>query len=92
MDRIGKKELINKIANATNLPKKEIQAVVEAAINTIVEEVKNGNEIALKRFGTFKEKINKPKEGRNPQTKEKIQIPGSKTIAFKASSSLKEPL
>jgi len=92
MAKVGKKELVKKIAKELNLPQKEVQNVIEKTLETIVKEVKNGNEITILGFGTFKEKINKEKEGINPQTKEKITIPGSKTIAFKASSKLKEPL
>lgn len=90
MAKTGKKELVKKVAEELNIPQKEAQQVIEKTIDVIVKEVKNGNEVTILGFGTFKEKINKAKEGINPQTKTKIQIPASKTIAFKASSKLKE--
>ena len=92
MAKIGKKELIEKIAKETNLSKKDIQKVIEKELEIIVDEVKKGNQVVFLGFGTFKEKISKEKEGVNPQTKEKIKIPAYKTIAFKASSKLKETL
>ena len=92
MAKIGKKELVKKVAESLNISQKEIQAVIDKTIEKIVEEVKKGNEIVFLGFGTFKQKINKEKEGINPQTKEKIKIPASKTISFKASSKLKESL
>ena len=92
MAKIGKKELVKKVAESLNISQKETQAVIDKTIEKIVEEVKKGNEIVFLGFGTFKQKINKEKEGINPQTKEKIKIPASKTIAFKASSKLREPL
>ena len=92
MARIGKKELVKEVAKALNISQKETQAVIDKTIEKIVEEVKKGNEVVFLGFGTFKQKVSKEKEGVNPQTKEKIKIPASKTIAFKASSKLKEVL
>ena len=91
MAKVGKKELVKKVAEELNLPQKEVQSIIEKTLETIVKEVKSGNEVTIIGFGTFKEKINKEKEGINPQTREKMIIPGSKTIAFKASCELPRP-
>ena len=90
MSRISKKKLTQKVAEKLGLTQKETKEVIDETINEIIEEVKKGNEVTFFKFGTFKEKIHKAKEGFNPKTKEKIQIPTSKTISFKVSSKLKE--
>ena len=92
MAKIGKKEFVENIAKELDIPKTEAQSVIDKAIEKIIEEVKEGNEVAFLGFGTFKERINKAKEGINPKTKEKIQISASKTIAFKVSPKLKEKI
>ena len=73
------------------MSKKDIGEVLAALTDVVKSEVlDSGKEIRLRDFGTFKQKVSKPRVGRNPRTGEELQISGSKSVAFSASSTMKE--
>lgn len=85
-----KAELINAVAQKTELSKKDSEKAVVAVIDAISETLAAGEKVALVGFGTFEVKERAAREGINPRTKEKIEIPASKLPAFKAGKALKE--
>ncbi len=70
--------------------KKEATQVVEATFESITEALQNGDKIQLIGFGTFEVRERAARKGRNPRTKEDIEIPASKVPAFKAGKALKD--
>ena len=89
---MNKTELINVVAAETDISKKDVDTVVSAAINAIVEAMKSGDKVQLIGFGTFEAKTVAEREGRNPKTLEVIKIPACKKPTFSASKSLKDAL
>lgn len=87
-----KSELIDSIAVKANLNKKEAKAALDATLESIVESLAKGENLQLVGFGTFKVRERAAREGRNPKTKETIQIPASKTPSFVAGKSFKDAL
>ena len=87
---MNKNELIDSVAKKTELSKKDSEAAVNAVLETIAETLEQGEKVVLVGFGTFEVRERKARIGRNPATKEKIQIPASKAPAFKAGKNLKE--
>lgn len=85
-----KAELINAVAQKTELSKKDSEKAVVAVIDAISETLAAGEKVALVGFGTFEVKERADREGINPRTKEKIEIPASKLPVFKAGKALKE--
>ena len=85
-----KAELINAVAQKTGLSKKDSEKAVVAVIDSISETLAAGEKVALVGFGTFEVKELAAREGINPRTKEKIEIPASKLPSFKAGKGLKE--
>ena len=73
-----KAELINVVAQKTELSKKDSEKAVVAVIDAISEALAAGEKVALVGFGTFEVKERAAREGINPRTKEKIEIPSSK--------------
>ncbi|MCC8021429.1 MAG: HU family DNA-binding protein [Akkermansiaceae bacterium] len=63
-------------------------SALDAVLSAITESVKK-EKVSLIGFGTFETKSRPARTGRNPKTGETMQIPASKTVAFKASSALK---
>ena len=82
---ISKSVLVDKVSEATHIPKKETKAVIDALMSTVADEVKKDNEIRLIGFGTFKKAKRAARKGRNPQTGEAIDIAASESLAFKSS-------
>ena len=85
-----KVELIASVAAEAGMSKKDAEKAVNAALAAITEELKNGGKVSLVGFGTFEVKERAAREGINPRTKEKIEIPSSKLPSFKAGKALKE--
>jgi DNA-binding protein HU-beta len=81
---ISKSTLVDKVAEAAGVSKKETKAVIDALISTTIEEVKKDAEIRLIGFGTFKKAQRAARKGRNPRTGEEIEIAASESLAFKS--------
>lgn len=87
---MNKTELVAKVADKANLSKKDAEAALNATIDAIKAALKKGDKVQLIGFGTFEVRKRAAKEGRNPQTGEKIKIKASKVPAFKAGAALKD--
>ncbi|BDR58658.1 HU family DNA-binding protein [Xylocopilactobacillus apicola] len=86
----NKSDLIDTVAQSTDLTKKDATRAVDAVFNTIQDILTKGGKVQLIGFGTFEVRERAARAGRNPQTGEEIQIPASKVPAFKAGKALKE--
>ncbi|MBR0446222.1 MAG: HU family DNA-binding protein [Oscillospiraceae bacterium] len=87
---MNKTELIAAVAAKTGLTKKDAEKVVNATIDSITENLVKGDKVNVSGFGIFEVKTREARVGRNPRTKETIQIPATKLPAFKASKTLKD--
>lgn len=87
---MNKSELINAVAEKAEISKKDADKAVAAVLDTIVEQVANGEEIRIVGFGTFERRERKERTGSDPRTNEKITIPASKVPAFKAGKAFKD--
>lgn len=87
---MNKTELINAIAEKANLSKVQAKAALESTINTISEQLAQGDKVALIGFGTFAVSEKTARTGINPRTKEKIEIPARKAVKFKAGAELND--
>lgn len=87
---MNKTELIAVVAEKSGITKKDAERVVSATFETITAQLKAGEKVQISGFGIFEVKEREARVGRNPRTKESIQIPASKAPAFKASKTLKD--
>lgn len=87
---MNKGELVDKIAQKATVTKKQADAVLTAAIDTIMEAVSQGDKVTLVGFGSFESRKRKEREGRNPKTNEKMVIPETTVPAFSAGKLFKE--
>lgn len=86
----GKGDVINDIAEQAGISKKEATAAFDAFVGYIAESCQRGERCAIPGLGSFSVSQRKAREGRNPRTNEKITIPASKNVRFKAGKDLKE--
>jgi DNA-binding protein HU-beta len=84
-----KKELIERIAEEAGVPKSEAQKHFEAFEEVVAEALKSGEEVQITGFGKFSVKERKAREGRNPQTGQKLKIAAQKVPSFSAGNALK---
>ena len=87
---MNKTELIQQTANQTGLSKKDAEQAINAALELMTQALAQGDKIQLVGFGAFETKERSARVGRNPKTKEEIQIPASRVPAFKAGKALKD--
>lgn len=81
-----REELVSVVAEQTGETKKTVSSVLKGLTTAIREEVKKGGKVQLKEFGVFSHAKRSAREGINPTTKEKIQIPEKEVCKFKPSS------
>ena len=89
---MNKKQLIEQMVEYTDSPKSAAEKYLEAFTRGISEALKTGEEVQIPGFGKFYVRDQKAREGRNPQSGEKMRIPASKVPAFKAGKSLKDSI
>ena len=87
---MNKAELINAVAASADVSKKDAEAVITATLDAITAALKEGEKVQLVGFGSFELKPRAARIGRNPKTKEAIEIPASVMPVFKAGKALKD--
>ena len=87
---MNKVELVTKMAEKSNLTKKEAALALDAFIDSVEEALENKEKVQLVGFGTFETRERAAREGRNPRTKEAITIPASTVPVFKAGKEFKD--
>ena len=87
---MNKTELIASAAMSAGLTKKDTERLLNAALDAITAALIKGEKVQLSGFGTFEIKDREARIGRNPHTKEAIEIPATKVPVFKASKALKD--
>ena len=87
---MNKAELITSMAEKSQLTKKDAESALKAFIDSVQEALENGDKVQLIGFGTFETRERAAREGRNPRTKEVIQIPATTVPVFKAGKEFKD--
>ena len=87
---MNKTELIAIAAESAGMTKKDTERVLNAAIDAITAALVNGEKVQLSGFGTFEVKEREARVGRNPHTREAMEIPATRVPSFKASKALKD--
>jgi nucleoid DNA-binding protein len=90
MKNINRETLVGAIVEKADLTKKDVEAVLECFMDEVTKQLQEGNKVTLTGFGTFKVSDRAAREGINPQTKAKIQIPAMTVPKFTAGKALKE--
>lgn len=87
---MNKTEFINAVAEKSGLSKVDAMKAVEAFVETVSSELKEGGKVALLGFGSFSVAEKSARKGVNPKTKQPIEIPARKSVKFKAGAELTE--
>lgn len=87
-----KTDIIKLVASECEVTKKDSEIVVNKVFELVERALKDGDRVNIAGFGIFSTKERPARKGINPRTREEIDIPASKNIAFKASKTLKDSL
>ena len=89
---MNKTELVQEIADKANASKSEAQRFFDAFTGVVESELKKGNQVQITGFGKFYVQRRDARQGINPQTKQRINIPASKVPKFTAGNALKDSI
>ena len=92
MRTITKRDLVQLIAEKTNVQQQKAKEVIQSFLDEIITELANGNRLEFRDFGVFEPRKKVPRLGRDPRTGEKVQVPPKVTVKFKAGRMMKERL
>ena len=84
-----KADLINIVARRLEITQVQAGIIVEAALGSIINALRNGHEVEIRGFGSFRFRNRAPRKGRNPKTGEKVDVPPKKIPYFKMGKELK---
>lgn len=87
---MNKSEFIEAVAQNADIPKSTASKAVDAMVDVIGDTLRQGDQVSLVGFGTFLTRKREARQGRNPQTGEKINIKASRVPSFKAGKALKD--
>jgi Bacterial nucleoid DNA-binding protein len=87
---MNKTELIEVVAESTDLSKAAAAKAVDAILEAVIEALRKGEQVVLVGFGTFSVRGRAARTGRNPRTGNQIEIPASNIPSFKAGKALKD--
>ncbi len=89
---VSKADLVDRVADETQLKKKEVKTVIDAMIDHVTKHLNGGDKVQITGFGTFEVRERKARTGVKPGTTERIEIPASKYPAFKPGKALKDKI
>jgi DNA-binding protein HU-beta len=89
---VNKSEFVDQVASRSGLSRKDAGEAVDAALQTIQEALERGSEVSITGFGKFHVSKRSARQGVNPASGEKIQIPATRVPRFSAGAGLKNAL
>ena len=90
MRTITKKELTDRIAEATQAKRTLVKPVIQQFFDAVIEELANGNRLEFRDFGVFEVRTRKRRMAQNPRTLERVPVPVKSTVKFKVGRRMKE--
>ncbi len=87
---MNKQDFIDKIANNTDITKRQAKDAIDTLFGEITNALKRGKKVTFVGFGTFSTRRRKKRKGRNPKTGKEIQIPAKRVPKFSAGKALKD--
>ncbi|MFQ5666815.1 MAG: HU family DNA-binding protein [Candidatus Binatia bacterium] len=85
-----KSQLVQRLAEGSDISKKQADTVLQTLVNVTVSSVRKGDPVKIPGLGTFRKVQTKARMGRNPQTGEAIKIPARKKVRFSVAKTFKE--
>jgi integration host factor subunit beta len=90
MESMTKAELVKEVAQAADLTKKHSEVIVNVVFQSIINALQEDEKVELRGFGSFRIRQRRSRQGRNPKTGDKVQVPPKKIPYFKPGKELKQ--
>lgn len=85
-----KAELVEEVANESELTKKDAEVIVQTVLDSITESLQRGEKVELRGFGSFRIRNRSSRQGRNPKTGSRVSVPAKKVPYFKPGKEIKD--
>ena len=85
-----KADLIENVAGATQMSRKDSEIIVETIFESVVKSLRAGDKVEIRGFGSFRTRQRRPRIGRNPKTGTRVEVPAKTIPYFKPSKDLKD--
>ena len=85
-----KAELVEEVANQSDLTKKDAEVIVQTVLDSITDSLQKGEKIELRGFGSFRIRHRNSRKGRNPKTGDSVSVPEKRVPFFKVGKRLRE--
>ena len=92
MATVTKKELIDRIADATKEKRVTVKKIVQAFLDSIIVELGKGNRLEFRDFGVFEIKHRAERMAQNPKTLERVHVPAKRSVKFKVGRMMKQAM
>ncbi len=92
MATVTKKDLIDRIASATDCKRADVKRIVQQFLDEVIDELGRGNRLEFRDFGVLETKSRAPRVAQNPKTLQRVNVPAKRTVKFKVGRLLKERL
>lgn len=92
MATVTKKELIDRIADASGEKRVAVKKIVQAFLDNVIVELGKGNRLEFRDFGVFEVKQRRARTAQNPKTLAPVQVPEKRTVKFKVGRAMKQTL
>jgi integration host factor subunit beta len=86
---VTKKDLVDRIANQTDLKRSEVRDVIQSFLDNVINELGDGNRLEFRDFGVFEIRNRAARMAQNPRTLERVPVPARKTVKFKVGRLMK---
>ena len=90
VDAMTKAELVEEVARVSDLTKKHSEVIVDTVFQSIIDAMHKDEKIELRGFGSFRIRHRRSRQGRNPKTGDRVEVPAKKIPYFKPGKELKE--
>ena len=90
MSTITKKDVIDRIAENTNIKRAVVKPVVQSFLDEIIDELAKNNRLEFRDFGVFETKIRAARKAQNPKTMEQVRVPAKRNVKFKMGRLMKQ--
>ena len=89
---ITKKDVIDRIAENTNIKRAVVKPVVQSFLDEIIDELAKNNRLEFRDFGVFETKIRAARKAQNPKTMEQVRVPAKRNVKFKMGRLMKQKI
>src|SRR5512134_2013253 len=85
-----KADLVEEVIRVSDLSKKQAEIIVNTVFAQIVEALRGDDKIELRGFGSFRVRRRRSRQGRNPKTGDRVDVPSKRIPYFKPGKELRD--